>query len=100
MVIRQRGVMLDFSDRGQASFGALPARERDGSVQGDDRARVHLIKLIVLFGDILPIGGVVRRCQSMLGRDAGLQMIGRKLVAFGAAIELAQAFQDEFAISQ
>jgi hypothetical protein len=47
-IIRQRGVMLDFSERGQASFGALPARERDGAVEGDDRARVHLIKLVVL----------------------------------------------------
>jgi hypothetical protein len=83
MVIRQRGVMLDFSDRGQASFGALPARERDGSVQGNDRARVHLIKQVVLLRDILPVGGVVGRRESVLSRDAGLQMIGRKLIAFG-----------------
>src|SRR5579863_10512904 len=98
MVVGQGGVMLDLSERGQARFGAFPARERDSAVQGDNGARIYLVKLVVLFGDVFPIGGVVGRGESVLGRDAGLQMIRRKLVAFGAAMELAQAFHYEFLI--
>ena len=90
----QGGMIFEFRGGAQSGGGALPAGKGDGAIQRDDRRRIERVELIVLAGDVGPIGGGEIGRSSVGGGDAGFQVVRGKGVAGRGAVQKAEPFGD------
>ena len=83
VVIRQAAKFEDRVNMRQASLWAIPHGNGDGSIEVDNRGRLHARQLVVKRDNLAPVSRSDRFRLRMNGRDGSLQ--GVRAEAAGAA---------------